>query len=86
MKVLQKNLLAGTLLGIMKVGWNTHTKWVLFLLSKAQSGFASSFLYGPCQNNKDLHCPLKENHFAMHFYLDMHEKSIALGLPWWRSG
>ena len=58
----------------MKVRQKTHLKWVLFLLFKAQSGFASSLLYGPCQNDKAPHHPFKENHLAMHCYLAKHGK------------
>lgn len=51
---------------------------VLFLLANVQLGFASSFLYEFCQYNKDLPCPLKENHLAMHSYLDVDGKDNAL--------
>lgn len=51
---------------------------VLFLLAKVQSGFASSFLSELCQDDKDLPCLLKENHLAMHSYLDVDGKGNAL--------
>lgn len=51
---------------------------VLFLLAEVQSGFASSFLYELCQDDKDLPCLLKENHLAMHSYLDVDRKGNTL--------
>lgn len=69
------------------IGWTTagyqedmveYLHWVLFLLSKSQSGFASSLLYELCQKDKDLLHPLKENHLVMQSYFGVDGKSNAL--------
>jgi hypothetical protein len=60
-KVLQQRSLAGTPLGSMKVWWNTYIK--------------SHFYYSRlCQNDKGPLWSLKENHLAIHSYLDVGEK------------